>query len=337
MRIAAIVRSDNVGLGIQSKEFFDHIPCKALVVDVSKISSQMPQNHGWYPNQTIWYYTKGAKFPRELLDDFLKDIDVLIAFETCYDYGLFAYCRLKGIKTILQLNYEFLEYPSNFSPPDLFAAPSMWHFNDIPFPKVYLPVPVNTKKFVPQKKEKTFLHIAGKPAIHDRNGTYLFLNCLQYVKNDITVILKCQREIVVPEVPQNVTLIKDFTNNKNYQDNYDGGVLVMPRKYGGLCLPCQEAIAAEMPVIMPDISPNNLWLPKDWLVPAEIKNSFKCKRLVDIYEVEEKYLAAKIDLFCEKDIYNGAIEQAKELKDKISWEKLLPLYYETFNNVLNNG
>ena len=327
-KIGILARSDNTGLGVQSKEFYDHIPCKALIVDISRVNQNMRQNHEWYPGSNIVYFTRGARFPPHVIKDFLKDIEVLVCFETPYDHTIFPLCKLMGVKTILQLNYEFLDYPSNFPQPDLFAAPSLWHYDDIPDPKVFLPVPVAVEKFTPQIRHKHFLHIAGKPAIHDRNGTMLFLNALKYVKNDIEVTIKCQQPLKIPDVPPHIKITCDFSNTKNYWDNYTGGVMVMPRKYGGLCLPLQESLAAGIPVIMPDISPNFTWLPKEWLVPAKKTGSFQAKKKIDIYEADAVSLAQKIDFFCNEELYLDGVVKAKELAQSISWENMLPRYYE---------
>ena len=334
MRIGAICRMDATGLGIQSKEFFDNIPCKALVIDVSKISSSIPQHPEWYPNQLIHQITRMGFIPDQIMFDFVKDIDVLITFENPYDYKLFDICRHSGVKSILQLNYEFLEYPSHFPKPDLFIAPSLWHYDDIPEPKQFLTVPVNTKYFTPQRKEKTFVHIQGRSAAYDRNGTHTLLNSLQYVKNEIEIIIRSQHPFHINSpIPENVKLTKDTSNKENYYDNYSGGVLIMPRKYGGLCLPMHESIATEMPIITTDISPNNQWLPKEWLVPAIHSTTFRCKKQVDVYEAEVRKLADKIDEFCDVDFYNAAIEKAKVLKEGISWETLLPKYLSLFEKI----
>ena len=349
-RIGVICRCDNTGLGVQSKEFFDNIPCKALVFDMSGINAHGGQNFHWFPNQQIFkvqnrYEIRNnvktkvgiAAIPEQIIIDFIKDIDILITFETPYDYNIFNICRAKGVKTILQLNYEFLEYPSKFPAPDLFAAPSMWHYNDIPAPKVFLPVPVNTKHFNLVRKEKTFVHIAGNRTVYNRNGTMCFLKSLRYVKNNITVILKSQHQFEIKDdivIPKYINLVKDFNSSENYYDNYTGGVLVMPRKYGGLSLPCNEALAAEMPVIMTDIEPNNLWLPKEWLVPAKFIATFNCKKPVDVYEANTLDLADKVDLFCNDIFYNEAVNKARQIKETISFEALLPKYYEVFENLL---
>lgn len=338
MRVGLIARCDNTGLGVQSKEFFNHIPCKALVIDFSGMVpglDLLTPNLDWYPGQTVFkwgsQHNLRGDIPRHIIAEFIKDIDVLFAMETPYDYNIFEMCRQRGVKTILQLNYEFLDFPSGLPAPDLFAAPSLWNFENIPGNKTFLPVPVNTRNFTHARKGKTFVHIAGRPAEHTRNGTDTFFKSLQYVENEIDVIVRSQCPINIPAVRSNVNLIIDFTNKKNYFENYTGGVLVMPRKYGGLCLPINEAIAAGMPVIATDISPNNTWLPADWLVSSNHVTSFQCKKHVDVYEADPIALAKKIDEFCNPEFYDAAITKSFRMRDVVSWEKLLPLYQNTLN------
>lgn len=347
MRIGAICRCDNTGLGIQSKEFFDNIPCKALVIDVSNISDRMEQNHNWYPNMTVFKIEKVGgldKIPKDIILDFIKDIDVLITFESPYDYRIFEMCRERGIKTVLQLNYEFLEYPNkehNYPMPDLLAAPSPWHYSNIMQPKTYLPVPVNTDKIKPAAPApRLFIHIIGNKAVHDRNGTDIFLQSLQHVKEKILVVVFSQFKMPSQtraelKIPDNVDLVFTDRNAPNYYENYPGGVLVMPRKFGGLCLPAQEAIAAGMPVIMTDVCPNNKWLPWEWLVPAEYITTFRCKKFVDVYHADPVKLAEKIDEFCDKDFYNAAVEKTRAIKHTISWDTLRPTYMEMFKKLVD--
>jgi len=334
VRIGAILRCDNTGLGIQSKEFFDHIPCKPFVIDSSLLGNSPvltphPERYGVKPYQL----RKGESIPEREIQNFIKGIDILFAIETPYNHRFFSACRDKGIKTVLQLNYEFLEYPSNLPQPDLLAAPSLWNYENIPDRKMFLPVPVNTAKFNPTRVERTFIHIAGRPAIHDRNGTQSLLNALRYVRNQMTVIIRTPEPIRAPFIPRNISLIIDSNNRLNYQDAYTGGVLVMPRKYGGLCLPINEALGAEMPVIAPDISPNNIWLPKEWLTPARKSITLKSRKPVDVYESDLKQLAHKMDQFCDPDFYDEARGKAKHLKNSISWKNLLPLYNKTFQDL----
>jgi glycosyltransferase involved in cell wall biosynthesis len=334
VRIGAILRCDNTGLGIQSKEFFDHIPCNPFVIDSSLLGkSTVLTPHADRYGVKPYQLRKNESIPEREIQNFIRGIDLLFAIETPYNYRFFSACREKGIKTVLQLNYEFLEYPSALPQPDLLAAPSMWNFENIPDRKMFLPVPVNTAKFNPTRVERTFIHIAGRPAIHDRNGTQVLLNALRYVRNQMTVIIRTPEPLKSLFIPRNVNLVIDTNNRLNYQDAYTGGVLVMPRKYGGLCLPINEALGAEMPVIVSDISPNNLWLPKEWLTPARKSITLKARKTVDVYEPDVRTLAGKMDQFCDPDFYDSARAKAKELKDSISWENLLPLYNKTFQDL----
>lgn len=336
MRIGLIARMDNTGLGIQSKEFFDHIPCKVLAIDSSALGNSPVLNcyPDRFPGAIIHKLRKGEHIPESLIQSFIKDIDVLFCMETPYNYRFFSACREKRKKTILQFNYEFLEYPNNvLPPPDLFAAPSKWHYDDVPRNKVFLPVPVNTHKFTPKQELRTFVHVAGRPAIHDRNGTQTLLNALQHVTEKVTVIIRTTQRMSVRSPRSNVKLVVDDSYRHNYWEAYTGGVLIMPRKYGGLCLPINEALGAEMPVIAPDISPNNLWLPKEWLTPAKESIKLQARKTVDVYEPDARSLAAKIDQFCNEGFYLNAVDKARGLKESISWDSLLPLYHQTFEKV----
>jgi glycosyltransferase involved in cell wall biosynthesis len=346
MRIGLIARADRTGLGIQSLEFFRNIPnVKALVIDMSDmvqsanyVSTLIPFKE-WYPGAKVIkikppHHMVGS-IDIEVIRDFIKDIDILFAIETPYDYRFFSEASSIGVKTVLQFNYEFLDYPSHLPRPDLFAAPSQWHFDAAPHPKIYLPVPVNTVKFKQLYQPKTFVHIAGRPAIHDRNGTQVLLDALWRVKNPIKVVIKGQMPVAINyQIKDHINIEYDFENKQNYYDNYTGGVLVMPRKYGGLCLPFNEAMAAAMPIITTDISPNNLWLPKEWLVPADYRFTFDSKRKVEVFHADVDALAEKIDQFCDDDFYWKQGEKAIIISNGISWQSLAPLYENTFRNLL---
>jgi glycosyltransferase involved in cell wall biosynthesis len=339
MRVGLIARADSTGLGIQSKEFFDNIPCRALVIDSSRLGKGdvLKCDLTKYPDQKAIQLDKNFSnygwMPYDVMSQFLNGIDVLFCIETPYDYRIFEEARKRGIKSILQFNYEFLEYPSGLPEPDLFAAPSLWNYDKVPEPKAFVQVPVNLSKFKQQPAKNTFLHIAGRPAAHDRNGTQILLNALKFVKSEITLTIKSQGFINPVPVPKNVKLIIDNRNQPKYQDNYTGGTLIIPRKYGGLCLPINEALGAGMPVVATDISPNNLWLPKEWLIPAKKTISFQCRKSIDVYESQPEHLAAKIDQFCQDDFYSRAVSIVNDFRQDISWAKWRPIYHEIFDGV----
>jgi glycosyltransferase involved in cell wall biosynthesis len=287
-----------------------------------------------YPAAEITHGAPTAK----AIQRFLKDLDVVFTAETAYNNQLYPLARQAGVKVVVQPNYEFFDRNAT---PDLWAVPSMWHWDDIPEPKVLLPVPIATDRF-PQRPTRgratRFVHIGGWPAIHDRNGTTDLLEALQFVQSPITVAIKGQDAHALGKlmrgyrVPSNVELIFDARDVPDYWDNYsDGDVLVMPRRFGGLCLPTNEALGAGMPVIMPDISPNNTWLPAEWLVSATCEAQFKARTLIDIHTVDHRALAAKIDQFAtDATFYAHAEATARDMAKRMSWESLRPEYDRMF-------
>lgn len=339
-----IARADNSGLGIQSWEFHRHMaPQRTLIIDVGHLA-----NDGLHCNKATFLdrypgdaqVFKGWIPPTEVLARFLRDLDVVYMAETPYNYALFALGKQMGVRTVLQYNWEFLEHPRrrDLPEPTVFAAPSTWHYADLDVEnKCLLPVPISTDRFTPRNHPPTahrFVHVVGRPAVHDRNGTRMLLAALEHITAEVTVTFKCQEPGYLGRLsgrrhsPDNVTVRLDSSPVDDYWDNYTtGDVLVMPRRFGGLCLPVQEALGAGMPVIMPAIAPNDAWLPARWLVPAHHEGQFPSRNPIDLYGVDPRELAAKIDEFATDAVfYADAQQQAAKLAEGLSWAAMKPEY-----------
>ena len=339
MRVGLIARSDNTGLGNQTYEFFSHVkPAKTLVVTL--YAKKLTEHVERYPDNPTTHTPNAAQIHR-----FLDGLDIVYTAETPYNHELYSFARDKGIHTIEHSNYEFLAYPQRFTEapkPSIFAAPSAWHFNDFPEPKVFLPVPIATRRFKRKKKVKgpasRFLHVIGHPATNDRNGTKDLLAALPFITSSVTVTLTCQSSKYIPEIgqlPSNVTVHKRCGDVENYWELYDGqDVLILPRRYGGLCLPAQESIGAGMPVIMPDVSPNQ-WLPAQWRTPAKQSGELMVRRSFTTYKTDPVDLAAKIDSFCDSEFYRNAMQEVDNLREEYSWDALLPVYHQVFADTLS--
>lgn len=331
MRIGLIARADSRGLGIQTKAFYDNMhPAKTMVVDCPSLKP-LPIRRDWYPDAT-WVHG----LPSDL--DFrawLQDLDVVYTAETGYSPHFWDEAERAGVKTVLHANYEFLNRNDR---PSLWAAPSTWHLKDFPHGAKFLPVPIELDKFTPNTScpARRFLHIVGRPAIHDRNGTADLIEALRHVQSPISVTFKCQEPgyIQLPALPDHVDAVVECGDTKDYWDNYTNyDVLVLPRRFGGLCLPLNEALGAGMPVIMPDIDPNQ-WLPKEWLIPASHKTSFMAKNRVDVYGTDPIALAAKIDQFATGLLFFLQEKHfAQDLAQSLSWDSLKPKYEQTFKAV----
>lgn len=336
---------DDSGLGIQTWEFYRHMnPHKVLAIDYDSFNG-FEQHPERYPDAAI---TKSIPTPPEV-NRFLTDVDVVFSCETPYAFSLLEIARFKGIKTVIQPNYEFFRWikEQKFPRPDLFGLPSPWHWNDIPFDnKVSLPVPIATDRFVGMTDKPdlatNFLHIVGKPAANNRNGTDILLKALKFVESEITLTIRCfdtkylNDLLEKVEIPKNVTLRIDNEKLPNYWDQYkDQHCLIMPRRYGGLCLPVNEAIGANMPVIMPDIDPNNKWLPEGWLVDAKPGEYFQSNTRFQMFETYQKPLARRIDrMATDKDFYRGGVYAAMFLAKEYSWDNLQDDYTAIFEDLL---
>lgn len=338
-RLGLIARADNRGLGIQTWEFAQHMhPDKILVIDVPSVQPLVYRDRFGSDAVTIQGWPQPENFAR-----FLADLDAVYTAETPYNHSLFSIAEQLGVRTVLAVNPEFLDHLDhpNLPKPTVFACPSTWMFDKIPPPKTLLPFPVATERFQPNTATTAtnFLHVVGRPAIHDRNGTHAIASALPYIRSEVTITFACQQNGYVEQhldgvdVPSNVTVNILGRDCEWYWDNYrDQHVLILPRRFGGLCLPMQEALAAGMPVIMPDVSPNHDRLPDAWLTPAVRDATFDVRgQPIVVHRTDPHDLAKLIDKFaCDRDFYNDAKATALMLAKAISWENLKPRYDELF-------
>lgn len=358
IRVGLVARADNTGLGNQTLEFYKHMkPSKTLVVDIGHLNGNKSYPER-YPDATV---IRGFPDPYQI-DEFLKDLDVVFVAESPYNYYLYESAREHGVKTAVQYNYEFFDYfvNPNYPKPDMLIAPSQWHYQDIEnfcvsfdMKHVYLHCPVNREllKYRKIKRAKTFLHLAGKPAAHDRNGTFDVIEAAQHIRSDAQIVIHFQGEqglahqatyttqdyrdaIEQSPAKDRITMIVDEA--ANYADLYSmGDVLLLPRRYGGNCLPMNEALSCGMPVIMPDISPNNEFLPNNWLVEASFKEQFTPRTVIDIFKCDPIKLAAKIDEFAFKNesaMWFDNLE-ANTLAETIDWRTMVDDYTQALEEL----
>lgn len=341
MRLGIVARASNTGLGVQTFEMVEHLkPAKTLVVDCT-MQRPVSVHLDRFPGATIV-----NRFPTDVdYCDWLLELDAVLTCETAYNQRMYLHARNMGVRTVLQLNFELFDWAADrnhlLPKPDVFAAPSLWRYEEIPDPKVFLPVPIATERFTvnDNPEARRFLHIVGRPAVHDRNGTRDLLQALRYITEEITVTIKCQDAAYVADmlcnvtVPGNIDLVVDTADVRDYWDLYTGhDVLVMPRRFGGLCLPVNEALGAGMPVVMPNISPNNKWLPSDWLVEAEQTDRFMAKTLVDVYSSSLTGLARIMKRFVnDNQFFTHAKREAGTLAKGLSWDVLRFDYERVLN------
>ena len=327
-RLGILAYRTKTGLGYQTLDYYNHLkPHKTLVVDLSPLNG-VKQQMDWFEGEQTC-----IGFPdKNTINYFLNDLDVVLVAESPLNNYLFEAARKRGIRTVQVHNYEFFEYftDPHFVKPNVFISPSMWNYKIVDkFAKAhgsehyYLHHPVDRSVFKYVERDKVkFFHIAGRPAAQDRNGTYDFMNAYP------NGVVATQNEQMARQIRSRYRHSNVFLGIEDATQLYHiGTVMVLPRKYGGNCLPLNEALSSGCPVIMPDVEPNNHLLPKEWLVPARFQSKFKPRAEVDMYQVDHKELRNKLEEFKAMDI-KAQSQKANEIADSISWETLKPKFEE---------
>jgi hypothetical protein len=324
IKIGIIGRGDNTGLGVETWEFARHIPCKVMIVSLEELGPQYRIYPERFDNPTI---IEGYPLD-EHIADFIKDIDLLFFIETPYNDHTVEIARKQGVKTVMRVNYEWLvDYY-----PDCYVVPSLYGYDQIPGPKVYLPFPIN-REVLPyklRKKATKFIHIAGNmKAALDRNGTRLLLESLQYIKSDIELVIKSQ----VPLNCNDSRVRVDVCDQKNYWDIWeDADVYISPRRYAGQSLPLNEAMSLGLAIIMTDMEPQNQFLPKDLLIPIIGVRPMRIKKTIPFAEIDPIDIAKRVDQVAGQDI-----KKYSKISDNIaqawSWETLKPKYLRLFKHI----
>jgi len=308
MRIALIARMDRTGLGYQTKALFDMLkPVKTLVVGSTPFNGN-EQNMEWFytgdPDR-FTAYTNG--FPTDkAIEWLLQDVDILITCEVPYHDRLYAMAREMGVKTVLQPNAELNPHfrQKDLDKPDYFFLPSTWYEQEtrlLGVTTVVCPPPI---ELIPDFRDIAkeigtvkVLHVAGKRALGDRNGTSI-----------VQIALKDVPGVELTVIEQSA---KDF---KDQAEMYAGDyhIVLMPRRYGGLCLPMYEALSRGLPVLMSDIEPNRTVLPAEWLMRARGYKELMAKRLIKAFITDKNHLQDAVIRFraMDQEQYNNERHKA---------------------------
>lgn len=304
MRLGLIARAEDRGLGVMTQAFFRNMaPERTLVVspmpNIAKGFAQHPER--FRGRDTYWLSWDGGALDEPLVRKFLRGLDVVYSAETWYDPRLPDWARDEGVATVLHAMPEFFD-------PDRPQAtrtwvPTAWRAATVPNAEL-VPVPVETRDISRARDDGAplrVLHVAGHRALADRNGTLTFLQALRLLRRPVeaTVVTQDPR-LPSARTPLHVKLRRTF----RHLDPLDGmyaahDVVVLPRKYGGLCLPAQEALAHGCALVMPDVEPNHMWP----IVPVVAKYGNDTIRTVageiPLAQVSPIRLAAVIDAMAE--------------------------------------
>ena len=341
MKLGIIARSDKTGLGNQTYELTKMLnPDKVLLINSTHFN-QNQQFPELYEGYNVIETSRGFATDKEAAA-FLEGLDAVLSCETFYSTTLIDLAKKMGIKTLLQYNFEFLDnlkHP-DWPLPDVLISPSFWNF-DLVYDKfsskckvVHLPPPVSEERFAKARSINQngnlnkILHVAGKIADADRNGTNTVMEMLKYSTADYELVIKVQNPERLEDISKDPRLEIDTSNPDSNMDLYSGfDAMVLPRRYAGLCLPMNEALMSGLPVFMTDVSPNNFILPKDWLIESKQIGKIKTRSILPVYEANPRKLAEAIDNFINDKNKNIEKEKAFMLgKELFSAESLREKY-----------
>lgn len=263
MKIGLIARTEVArGLAIQSRNFHDHMPVdRVLVIDMPR--ADCARDETWYPN--AWhaaYNDRNHTLDEMFVRSWMEGLDVVFSVETPYDWQLPAWARSMGVRTVIQGNPEFYRHGlpgfESLQHPDAWWWPTSWRLDRLPAGPV-MPVPMPDRPVTARRTGPLrLLHVMGKRAYMDRNGTEILCSALGAVSRPMEVTI-CGIDEQLPDVRRvrGVEVTKRPSASTDLWEMYaDHDLLVMPRKYGGLCLPALEAAACGLAVAMPSCSPN---------------------------------------------------------------------------------
>lgn len=328
--LGMIVRMDKSGLGIQTRRLARLMkPNRIMLIDSTPFNSneQFPEWYKDYPSIPI------EGFPNELqISMFLRDLSHVVTAESFYSNNFVRIARQQRVKTIQIFNYEFWDNLRNpfLEVADILVQPSLWMLDEMSkkHEVIYLPTPIFEDEFKDvaklnlKKTYRKYLFMNGKTASRDRNGLLCLYDAMQLSRGKFTVTVKAQNDIPKHPDPR---IIYDFSNPEDQQELYSGyDAMILPRRYGGQALSMCEALSCALPVVMPDIEPNNKVLPPEWLVPAQKTDELQTRTVIDVYATDAKALAEKMD----KSFTKEDKLKALKISEEYSAENLRPRYEE---------
>lgn len=334
MRVGSICFCTEQGIGFLPKWFYD----AGVITDVMLLRHGSRLDHfEWYPPETPHLDARQRPWRGADINEFIDRIDVLLQFETPFDWSLFDHVRSRGKRSALVPMYEC--YPKRAdSLPDKFICPSLLDQRDYWPGSPFLEVPVPPDvRWHQRTRARRFLHNGGNLGLRGHKGTLEIMQAMNFVKSDIRLSIRAQDtrgfKALVDHCPQiakdeRVLLMGDVDRLLLFHSSHD--VFIMAEKYNGLSLPLREARAAGMLVMTSDRFPMNTWLPQWPLIPVSHYATASVGGPYNDYleaTVTPEDIAAKIDEVYDADITQYSLD-GRAWGEQMSWERLRPLWLE---------
>jgi glycosyltransferase involved in cell wall biosynthesis len=328
-KLGLIVRYDEGGLGAQTWEYARHLrPEALLMLSVPPArGEEHPERYFGLAKQAFWSSFPPGDGELAQWSTFAEACDVVLTAETCYLKDFPTICARANTKLVVHANPELWEWGSH--PPFEPWVPTNWMMGRMPGNTPVVPVPVDRDRCAPRvvSEVRTLLHVSA-PAMLDRNGTQLLKEALPHCRTSFAL------RIVGPNTPRELIRIGEgitvepVGRRENYWDIYEGAdALVLPRRYGGLCLPMQEAASCGLPVISTYVPPQKAWLaPRLSLSPSPGSRARMKGGMVNVWKTDPRALASTIDRLVAGETLTEGLAASSRLAEELDWARWEPIY-----------
>lgn len=329
-RLGIICRADEGGLGAQTWEYARHLEPDAVMVMLmdDPRGMQEPLRYEGTPG----YHS--VTFPAARSTDhlewaaFVASVDVILTAETCYLPELPGMCERAGVRLVVHANPELWDWRSH--PPTAVEpwAPTDWLLARLPENTPVVSVPVDRERCQWRYVDtvRTLLHVSS-PAMLDRNGTLMLMDALQYTRTSFTLLVAGPSAPSEPIVGKG-RAIRPIARTDDYWRIYDDAdALVLPRRYGGLCLPMQEAAACGLPIITGAVPPQKPWLAPGLGLHETLQTRARMKGgIVNVWQYRPEEIAQKIDALVEGETLEAGRNASEEWAGPLDWDAWAPRY-----------
>lgn len=244
------------GLGVLTRLMNQYLkPDRTLVIT---LDSGFDIDLNAFPSATTTHFSNDVLNEHEF-KTWAEGLDTVVSCETFYDWRAVEWLRELNVRSVLYVMPELLRLDV---PVDEYWYPTTYRLDECPAGLV-VPVPCESRPFVdlPYDTDQIrMVHVAGKKALGDRNGTQSLFDCLRVVRGvnrpHMTTYTQSGDHPLPRDTGWHQMVDGPDDRWKMYQNAH---VIVMPRRFGGLCLPVIEALSCGLAVVMPEISPNTDW------------------------------------------------------------------------------
>lgn len=334
MRVGCIGFATDQGIGHLAKSFYD----AGVLTDMLVLRHGRRVDHPeWYGNPVV---VGDLKRDAGILRNFCTGKDVMMFFETPFDWELIPFCRSVGVNTAIMPMYECMPKSVPYTP-DLWLCPSLLDVQYYPG-SPFVEVPVDPILWTQRTKAERFLHNSGHIGLMEHKGTVEILKAIRFISSQAKVTIRSQepslrgmaKDILGSDLDRVTLEVGNFPRESLFHGH---DVFLMAEKYNGLSLPLREARASGMLVMTSDRFPMNTWLPKEPLIKvSSTRVSGVSPRCNDFEEslIDPRDIAAKIDEMYGQDITSYS-QEGREWAKTMSWEVLKPQYLSVLEELCN--